>query len=292
MHKCGRRNAKLRTAIVCLVLAIGVACLAPSIEQQHVSAAAPAASANAKWVLTWSDEFNGPYGSIPDPKKWAIEAGGKGWGNHELEAYTLRRKNVRVENGDLVIEAFNETYIGADGVRRDYTSGRINTKGRFTQKYGRFEARIKLPSGRGLWPAFWLLGDNCKRVGWPACGEIDIMENIGSEPATNHGSLHGPGYSDGHSLTATYTLAHGRLDDSFHIFAVEWEPKIARFYVDDHLYETRTPADIPGKRWVFDHPFFIILNVAVGGDMPGSPDGSTVFPQKMLVDYVRVYAQK
>jgi len=249
-------------------------------------------SSRSKWVLTWSDEFNGPNGSAPDSKKWIMETGGNGWGNQELEYYTSRRENARQENGKLVIEAIKEPFTGPDGVRRDYTSARIVTEGLFAQKYGRFEARIKLPSGRGIWPAFWILGDDLKTAGWPACGEVDIMENIGSQPATNHGSMHAPGYSGGHALTASYTLPHGRLSGGYHTFSLEWEPSAVRFYVDGHLYETRTPRDIPGKRWVFDHPFFILLNVAVGGTWPGSPDASTTFPQRMLVDYVRVYSRR
>lgn len=249
------------------------------------------ASSKSQWVLTWSDEFNGPNGAPPDPAKWTFNLGGNGWGNQELEYYTSRRENVRQENGNLVIEAIKEPFTGPDGVHRDYTSARIVTEGRFAQKYGRFEARIKLPSGRGIWPAFWILGDDLKAAGWPACGEADIMENIGSEPSINHGSMHGPGYSGGHALTGKYTLPRGRFSDAFHTFSIEWEPSAVRFYVDDHLYETRTPRDIPGKRWVYDHPFFILLNVAVGGSWPGSPDASTVFPQRMLVGYVRVYSK-
>jgi beta-glucanase (GH16 family) len=251
------------------------------------------ASSSDNWVLTWSDEFNGPNGSQPDPAKWVLETGANRWGNNELEYYTSRPENVRQENGDLVIEAIKQRFKGPDGVEAGYTSARIDTAGRFSQKYGRFEARIKLPSGRGIWPAFWLLGDNFKTAGWPACGEIDIMENIGSEPATNHGSMHGPGYSGDRALTATYRLPSGRLDDAFHVFAAEWEPDKVRFYVDGHLYEVRTPADIPaGTKWIFDHPFFVILNTAVGGNFPGNPDASTRFPQEMLVDYVRVYSRR
>jgi beta-glucanase (GH16 family) len=244
-------------------------------------------------MVTWSDEFDGPNGSSPDAAKWVSETGGNGWGNHELEYYTARPRNAHMENGKLIIEAAQERFTGPDGVTREYTSARLKTHGKFTQKYGRFEARIQIPSGRGIWPAFWMLGDNIASTPWPECGEIDIMENIGSEPATNHGSMHGPGYSGGNPLTGNYVLPSGRLADAFHVYAVEWEPSQVRFYVDDHLYETRSPADVPaGKRWVFDHPFFVILNVAVGGDFPGNPDASTVFPQRMLVDYVRVYSPK
>jgi beta-glucanase (GH16 family) len=250
-------------------------------------------SGTGDWVLTWSDEFDGPDGSTPDPKKWTVETGGGGWGNNELEYYTARRTNSRVEKGNLVIDALQEKFTGPDGVTRDYTSGRLKTEKLFTQKYGKFEARIRIPKGPGLWPAFWMLGDDIPTVGWPACGEIDIMENIGVEPGTVHGTIHGPGYSGEHPLGAPYALPSGNVADDFHAFAVEWEPKEIRFYVDGHLYETRTTADLPaGTRWVFDHPFFLILNVAVGGGWPGNPDASTKFPQEMLVDYVRVYSRK
>jgi beta-glucanase (GH16 family) len=169
----------------------------------------------------------------------------------------------------------------------------LKTSGLFTQTYGRFEARIKIPYGQGIWPAFWMLGNDISSAGWPTCGEIDIMESVGFEPNKVHGTLHGPGYSGATPLTGVYALPSGRFADDFHIFAIEWGPNTVRFYVDDQLYETRTTADLPaGTRWVFDHPFFVILNVAVGGNWPGSPDASTVFPQQMLVDYVRVYARK
>ena len=259
---------------------------------QHQTAPGISASQSG-WVLRWSDEFNGPSGSPPDPTKWIVESGGNGWGNDELQYYTARPQNVRQEDGHLVIEAIKERFTGPDGVHRNYTSARLNTKGRFSQRYGRFEARIQIPSGQGVWPAFSLLGDNFSTAGWPECGEIDIMENVGSEPAIIHGSMHGPGYSGAAPLTAVYKLPQGRFSDGFHVFAVEWEPQAVRFLVDGKLYATRSPADLPpGKRWVFDHPFFLVLNLAVGGKMPGSPAESTVFPQRMLVDYVRVYSRQ
>ena len=243
------------------------------------------------WVLTWSDEFNGTSGSGPDPTKWVIETGGNGWGNNELEYYTARTQNVQQANGNLVITALQESYTGPDSVTRNYTSARIKTAGLFEQAQGRFEARIKVPYGQGMWPAFWMLGNNIGTVGWPTCGEIDIMENIGKEPSVVHGSMHGPGYSGANPLTGSYTLATGKFADDFHVFAIEWQPTYVSFFVDGVLYETHTPADLPaGATWVFDHPFFIVLNVAVGGSWPGSPDSSTVFPQTMTVDYVRVYS--
>ena len=245
------------------------------------------------WILTWSDEFNGADGSSPDPTKWVAENGGSGGGNSELQYYTPRRENARQEKGSLVIETLREKFAGHDGIQHNYTSARLKTEGQFSQRYGRFEARIQVPSGQGVWPAFWLLGDDFSSAGWPTCGEIDIMENVGSEPATIHGSLHGPGYSGANPLTAVYSLLRGRFSEAFHLFVVEWEPQAVRFYVDGERYATKTPADIPaGTRWVYDHPFFVLLNLAVGGNMPGNPNDSTVFPQYMLVDYVRVYSRK
>ena len=256
-----------------------------------VPATSPSAAGQQPWILIWSDEFNAPNGSAPDPTKWTYDIGGGGWGNNELETYTGRAQNARLQDGMLIIQALKETFAGPDGITRSYTSARLKTQGLFQQAYGRFEARIKIPYGQGLWPAFWMLGDNIGKVGWPNCGEIDIMENIGREPSIIHGTIHGPGYSGGSGISASYTLsADQRFADDFHLFAVEWEPNVIRFYVDTNLYKTTTVADLPsGTTWVFDHPFFLVLNVAVGGNWPGSPDSSTVFPQTMQVDYVRVY---
>lgn len=244
--------------------------------------------APAGWKLSWSDEFNGAAGQPPDSSKWNFEIGGNGWGNNELEFYTNRRENSALDgNGHLVITVLSEVYMG-----RNFTSARLTTKGKFAQTYGRFEARLKVPSGQGLWPAFWALGNDIDKVQWPTCGEIDIMENVGREPSINHGTLHGPGYSGGGGVSATYTLPAGKFATDFHTFAVEWEMNVVRFYVDDLLYKTRTPVDLPaGTTWVYDHPFFLILNVAVGGPFPGNPDGTTVLPQTLTVDYVRVYTR-
>jgi beta-glucanase (GH16 family) len=245
------------------------------------------------WVLSWSDEFNQQDGTAPDLSKWSLAegVGNNGWGNNELEYYTKRPSNVVVQNGSLVITARRETYTDASGITRNFTSARLRTQELFSQAYGRFEARIRIPAGPGLWPAFWLLGDNIKSVGWPACGEIDIMENIGKELSTVHGTIHGPGYSAAKGISSAYVIpGERRFADDFHVFAVEWEPKAIRFYVDGNLYATRTPEDLPaGAQWVYDHPFFILLNFAVGGNWPGSPDATTSFPASMLVDYVRVY---
>lgn len=251
----------------------------------------PSQPAPNGWTLTWSDEFNGPDGSAIDSSKWVQEVGGGGWGNDELEYYTTRPQNSFIQDGNLVIKAIEEKYTGSDKVSRNYTSARLKTQGKFSQMYGRFEARIKIPRGQGIWPAFWMLGDDIDKVQWPTSGEIDIMENIGKEPNMVHGTIHGPGYNGAGGISATLaTAVDQKFADDFHVYAVEWEPKEIRFYVDEFLYATRTPADLPkGAKWVFDHPFFIILNVAVGGGWPGNPDSTSVFPQTMLVDYVRAY---
>jgi beta-glucanase (GH16 family) len=245
------------------------------------------------WKLVWHDEFDGRDGALPENAKWTLMTGGGGWGNRELEYYTAREANAHQQSGNLIITANRELYTGPDGVTRDFTSARLKTVGKFSRTYGRFEARMKLPIGQGLWPAFWMLGDAISQVGWPNCGEIDIMEQVGSAPSTILGTIHGPGYSGKAGISSKYTLPNGGLfSDGFHVFAAEWEPSVIRFYVDDTLYASRTPADLPaGTRWVFDKPFFIIMNVAVGGNLPGTPNSATIFPQTMVVDYVRVYAR-
>jgi beta-glucanase (GH16 family) len=249
----------------------------------------------ASYKLVWSDEFSGADGTSPDSSKWTYDTGGNGWGNNELEYYTNRTQNAQIKGGNLVITAQKETYTGSDGVTRNYTSARLKTQGLFSQAYGRFEARIEIPAGQGIWPAFWMLGNDITSSGWPKCGEVDIMENIGKEPGTVHGSLHGPSTTGPTSdASASFGLPAGQnFADDFHLYAVEWEPGTVRFYVDANLYATFNSPQWPaGGSWVFDHPFFIILNVAVGGDWPGSPDTTTVFPQQMLVDYVRVYTKQ
>jgi beta-glucanase (GH16 family) len=248
-------------------------------------------AAPAGWQLSWSDEFDAPDGSRPDPSRWMYDVGGNGWGNNELETYTNRADNARIEKGALVIIARAERFTAPDGTPRDYTSARLKTLGRFAQTYGRFEARLQIPRGQGIWPAFWMLGTDIDSRGWPDCGEIDIMENIGREPTIVHGTMHGPGYSGGGGIGMPFQSPDGTpFAAAYHVFAVEWEPSEIRWYVDGRLYETRKPADLPaGARWAFDHDMFLLLNVAVGGNWPGNPDQTTVFPQQMLVDYVRVY---
>lgn len=251
-----------------------------------------AASAEPKWKLTWSDDFKGRDGSAPDEKKWVYDIGATKWGNNELESYTDRRENSRIEKGNLVITAKKEQFTGKDGVPAEYTSARLKTLGKFSQAYGRFEARIKIPRGQGIWPAFWMMGDDIATVHWPNCGEIDVMENIGKEPNIVSGSLHGPSnVGETTSESKEFKLAPGqKFADAYHVYAIEWEPERVRFFVDDNNYSTFEKANWKNTgKWPFDHPFFILLNVAVGGDWPGNPDATTQFPQDMLVDYVRVY---
>jgi beta-glucanase (GH16 family) len=272
-------------------LALGLAATTAVVVQ--IAAPSPRADA-AIGGLTWSDEFNGPAGTAPDPAKWKHDIGGSGWGNNELEYYTDSTRNAAMDgNGNLVITARKENpanYQCHYGTC-EYTSARLLTAGKFDQAYGRFEARIKIPRGQGIWPAFWMLGNDIGTNPWPNSGEIDIMENIGREPSTVHGTIHGPGYSGAGGLGGAYTLPNGQaFADAFHTFSVDWAPDSITWYVDGVQYVRKTPADLNGNKWVFDHPFFMILNVAVGGYWPGYPDGSTVFPQSMLIDYVRVYS--
>lgn len=248
-------------------------------------------AAGPDWSLVWADEFDS--GTRPDPAKWVYDLGGGGWGNRELQTYTDRTNNIRIEAGSLVIEARAEQFTGTDGRTRDYTSARLKTKGKAAWTYGRIEARIQVPRGPGIWPAFWTLGTNQNSVGWPACGEIDIMEHIGREPTQVHGTIHGPGYSGGGGIGKAFALPDGKtFADDFHVFAVEWEPNRLRWFVDGQQYFEVTPTNLPpGTKWVFDAPQFVLLNLAVGGNWPGAPDATTTFPQRMRVDYVRVYAR-
>jgi beta-glucanase (GH16 family) len=236
------------------------------------------------WKLIWSDEFNGPENSAPDPAKWAYDLGAGGWGNHELEAYTKNPENVFEDGkGHLAIRA-------AKSDTGRITSARIKTDGKFAIKYGKVEARIKIPYGQGIWPAFWMLGDNISTVGWPQCGEIDVMENIGKEPSTVHGTVHGPGYSGKDGISAAFSSPGGApFSADFHIYSIEWSPESIQFLVDGAGYARVTAASLPKDAvWVYNRPFFLLLNLAVGGSWPGNPDATTVFPQTMLVDWVRV----
>lgn len=244
----------------------------------------------ATWPLAWSDEFDGAAGARPARANWMYDIGGWGWGNNERQFYTDDQENVRLDgDGNLVL-----TVAGGDGSLAchygpcDYTSARLLTKARYEFQYGRIEARIKVPDGFGLWPAFWMLGNDIDQVSWPKSGEIDIMEFVGRRPNEILGTIHGPGYSGSSSFGAELDLG-APVSDDFHVFAVEWRPDHIAWFLDGVQYHEAAPADVAPNAWVFDHPFFVILNVAVGGNLGGPVDPDMALPQSMAVDYVRVY---
>jgi beta-glucanase (GH16 family) len=276
-------SGRLWRVVFAILAVAGVAVAGP------VAHGSPGAG-SAVLATTFDDEFDGAAGSPVNGSRWLTETGNNGGNNHERQFYTTSTSNAALDGqGHLVITARRENpgnfqcWYGTC----QYTSARLNTSGRFTQTYGHFETRMKIPRGQGMWPAFWMLGDNIGSVGWPTSGEIDVMENIGRTPNTVYGTIHGPGYSGAGGIGATFSIG-APFADAFHVFAIDWSPNRVSWSVDGNVYETRTPADLNGNRWVFDHPFFIIMNLAVGGDFPGDPDGSTVFPQQLVVDYVRV----
>lgn len=235
--------------------------------------------------LIWSDEFTGPAGQRPSAAKWTYDVGGHGWGNRELETYTRSRRNAHLDgHGNLVIAARR----GRNGGPR-YTSARIKTQHRFDFKYGKVAVRMRVPAGQGLWPAFWMLGSAIDHVGYPRCGEIDVMELLGQQPRVVYGTVHGPGpdldVGIGGHRRAQRSLAHG-----FHVYGARWTPHLVRFTLDGRPYFTARRADYPQRDvWALDQPMFMILNLAVGGDWPGPPDSSTRFPARLAVDWVRVW---
>ena len=267
-----------------------------SLDNNQASIGAP-----SNWKLVWSDEFNSKAGTAPNSSTWGQEVGDgtvngiPGWGNSELEYYTGGTNNVSTDGlGNLQITAKKADsslmcYYGPC----EYTSARLLTKNRFEVAYGRLEARIKVPQGAGLWPAFWMLGTDIDQVNWPQTGEIDIMENVGRLPNQVFGTLHGPGYSGGQSYGKVYDLGKPVADD-YHVFAVEWQPDKIVWFIDGIQYFTATPNDpfLQGKQWVFNHPFFILMNVAVGGNFGGAVGADTIFPQNMSIDYVRLFQAK
>lgn len=256
----------------------------------------PIASTGAELVLVWGDEFDEPAGTPPNPEHWGYEHGDgsaesiAGWGNNELEFYTEHVENAATDGeGNLVIAAL-AAEPGLDcyyGLCR-YTSARLLTRGLYELTYGRVEARIKVPSGVGLWPAFWMLGTNIGTVGWPDSGEIDVMENVGRQPNKLYGTLHGPGYSGSNGYGTTMDLPAPVADD-FHVFAVDWQEDHIVWTVDGTEYHTATPADVAPNEWAYNHPFYLLLNLAVGGNFGGPVSADTEFPASMLVDYVRIY---
>lgn len=252
-------------------------------------------AAPAGWTLVWSDEFNAAAGSPPNPSHWSDDLGNAeagGWGNHELQYYTAAPKNAFHDgSGHLVLRAEKAANPGPcwNNSPCAYTSARILTRDKVSYTYGKVEARIKVPAGVGLWPAFWSLGAG--PLPWPQLGELDIMEYVGKEPKATYGTAHGPGYSAGAGIGQPRHFSTP-VADGFHVFTLIKRPNEVIWQVDGIEYHRITPASLPaGAPWVFERPFFLILNLAVGGDWPGAPDASTVFPASLLVDWVRIYKE-
>ena len=276
----------------CLLGALSALLVASAaVTPARAEPAGPRAAPADTRAVTFLDTFDGPAGTAVDGSKWQTETGDN-VNNHERQYYTAGTRNAALDGqGHLAITARRENPAGYQCWYGScqYTSARLNTAGRFSAQYGHVEARMKIPRGQGMWPAFWMLGTDLGQVGWPNSGEIDVMENVGFEPSTVHGTIHGPGYSGSGGIGAGYTLPNGQaFADAFHTFAVDWAPDSITWSVDGQVYQRRTPADLGGRQWVFNKPFFLILNLAVGGYWPGDPDGSTVFPQTLLVDHVSV----
>ena len=267
---------------------LAASALALSLVGLGLVAPATAATGGAAAAPYWSSEFNGVSGSRPTAAHWTPVTGGGGWGNGDLQTYTASTRNAVVRNGMLQITARREVKTGTDGITRNYTSARLETRGKFTMKYGRVEARIKIPRGVGLFPAFWMLGSDFDRVGWPRSGEFDIMENNGRTPRTLTAGFHGPGML---GAAGSHHIEMGApLADAFHVYGMRWGPDSVSWTFDGRVVATATRASLPrGAVWVFDKPFYLLLNVAVGGNWPGTPPATTVFPTTMSVDWVRVY---
>jgi beta-glucanase (GH16 family) len=269
-----------------LAIALCGCAAAPALGDGQVGTRARAGGSH----LAWSDEFAGPAGRPPSRSKWGYDVGGAGWGNHELESYTSRASNAHLDGrGHLVIAARHERYRGSDGIRRRFTSARLKTLGRFSFRYGRVAARMRVPAGRGLWPAFWMLGADINRVGYPRCGEIDVMELLGQDPRTVYGTVHGPGpdldVGIGGRRTTKRSLARG-----FHTYTARWTPRQVRFLLDGRTYETVRRSAYPQRdAWALNRRMFMILNLAAGGTWPGPPGRATHFPARLEVAWVRVW---
>jgi len=242
------------------------------------------------YVLVWNDEFNG---STINPEKWEHEVNASGGGNNELQYYTDRVENSYVDNGFLIIQALMEKYTGEEGTR-EFTSARLRTIHKGDWKYGRFEVCAKLPFGQGIWPAIWMMPTDNVYGGWAASGEIDIMELLGQEPDKIYGTIHYGGKYPRNKHSGSFYKYPESFSDGFHVFSIEWDTTEIRWYVDDIQYAVQTEwysenGEYPAP---FDQRFYLIINVAVGGNWPGDPDTYTQFPQKMIVDYVRVFQKK
>lgn len=290
----GVRAAVVRAvAVVALTACVGACSTAPNPPGRLPTELPP-----EQWTLVWSDEFEGDSGVFVDTTKWRPDTadgcsmGICGWGNQEKEYYTATTNNIALNGrGQLMITARvappgMSCYYGPCR----YTSGKITTRGKFYAQPGMVEARIKLPTGQGLWPAFWMLGEGFPTIPWPQCGELDIMENKGSQPTITSSAIHGPGYSGATPLARATERTQGAYHEDFHTFAVAWNSTQIRFFVDGALHYSVTRGDVQNYGpWVFDRNFFLILNLAVGGHFDGDPQSDAILPATILIDYVRAY---
>jgi beta-glucanase (GH16 family) len=275
----------LLAAVPVLVLGAGLI----AIESRRATAEGERRMADSSLPQVWSDEFEGPAGARPDRRNWGFETG-YGWGDGELQAYTTERANASLDGkGRLAITARPERRVTPDGVA-SYTSARLTTRRRLEFAYGRLEARMKVPAGRGLLSAFWALGSNYDSVGWPAAGEIDVMEVKGTDPATVSGTLHGA-LRNGRAYTVGAERTAGApLSDAFHVYGISWSPRRMAFTLDGEVYAVLRPADLPGRsRWTFDHPFFLLFTLSVRPRWMEPPDQTTPWPATILVDWVRIW---
>lgn len=278
-----------RALLLFTVLAASLAVISTTVAQDE---ATPEATPEADpativvpegYTLVWHDEFDG---ETIDEANWTYDIGGNGWGNGEAQFYTDRPENARLEDGLLVIEARQERYNGSY-----YTSARLKSQGLQEFQYGRLEARLKVPTGKGLWPAFWMLGSNFGTVGWPDSGEIDIMEYVGREPDLILGTIHGPGYAGALGLSH-WNRQEYAIADEFHTYAIEWDENQITWFYDGEAFGTYSREDVGARVWAFDQPFFFILNLAIGGTLGGAIGLDTEFPSQYLVDYVRVFQRQ
>jgi len=282
---------RIALILLAVTVALSTSAFALSRPSHQGSQKSNRASQPRYTKLIWSDEFAGPAGTPPSPSKWNHDVGAWGYPEGELETYTDSPANASLDgDGHLAIVARRQTETGSDGRTRNYTSARLETQGLFSATYGLIEVRMKIPAGAGLWPAFWLLGNDVNKVGWPASGEIDVLEALGGSPSVAHAFINGPSdraahYTVGHTVVSRRSLASG-----FHTYAIRWSRNSITWLLDGVPYGTTTPRNLPpGAKWVYNGPFHLVLNLAVGGAWGGPPNSSTPFPAKLLVDWVRVY---
>lgn len=281
-HMKFRKNYFFQLALFFFFMAPGCA-RKTSISNTPVNNNPPASE--KPYSLVWSDEFQTD--GLPDKTKWNYDIGGNGWGNNELQYYTDRMENSRVVDGNLIIEAKKETYSG-----KNYTSARLLTKNKAQWTFGKFEIRAKLPTGKGTWPAIWLLAA-ADALRWPDDGELDIMEEVGFNPNVIHGTVHNKLYNGANGLQKGSTTTIPDAQTAFHVYSMEWTPTVITWAVDGHIFFTYDRASYPVEAWPYNKDFFMILNVAIGGNWGGKEGvDDSIFPQQMLIDYVRVYQTK